>query len=321
MTTKAMRIYRPLLATSLFLAVVTAVAGYAHAQPAPKPFTKDDVVRLLSGNVPVKRVETLVRERGIDFQITQETESELRKAGATDSLLAALRDLVPKPPTLVVTTVPGGARVYIDDEFLDTTSSEGRLKLTTVASGRHKLRVALGGYRDYGVRIDLEVGKTVEVSANQELAAQPGAGIGKSKPLDASNGIETAAPSSSGSSMPSKTLRLPGSCCGGFVNLNRGALYKYTVPGTIIVTNGKLEFSSSFVGASWRGVQSFDVPLSDVVALNQNKNSVECEMHLQGKKVRRTFWVQLVPGKGNAAEAANIEAAKELFEALKGGSK
>ena len=81
----------------------------AQTQSAPKPFTKDDVLKLLTGDVPVKRVEVLVRERAIDFQITPETEAELRKAGATDPLLAALRDLAPKPPTLVVTTTPGGA--------------------------------------------------------------------------------------------------------------------------------------------------------------------------------------------------------------------
>src|ERR1035437_3518651 len=122
MTTGAMRIYPSLLAACLVLAVIGAIVGHAHAQSAPKPLTKDDVVKLLTGNVPVKRVGQLVREHGIDFQLTPETESELRKAGAIDPLLATLRDLAPKPPTLVVTTTPGGARVYIDDEFLDTTS-------------------------------------------------------------------------------------------------------------------------------------------------------------------------------------------------------
>jgi hypothetical protein len=85
-----MRTYRLLLASSLVLAVVAAVAVYSAAQPTPKPFSKDDVVKLLTGNVPVKRVEALVHERGIDFQITPETEAELRKAGANDPLLVAL---------------------------------------------------------------------------------------------------------------------------------------------------------------------------------------------------------------------------------------
>ncbi len=95
--TRAMRIYRSLLAACLFLAVVAAVAGSAHAQSSPKPFTKEDVLTLLTGNVSAKRVETLVRQRGIDFQMTPDTESELRQAGATEPLLAALREIAPTP--------------------------------------------------------------------------------------------------------------------------------------------------------------------------------------------------------------------------------
>src|SRR5664280_1917724 len=138
MTIWAMRTYRSLLAACLLFAAVVAVTRYADPQPSPKPFTKDDVVKLLAGNVPVKRVGRLVRERGIDFQITPQTENELRSAGADEGLLLTLKQLAPNPPTLVVITTPGGARVYIDDEFLDTTSSKGRLKLSTLAPGRHK---------------------------------------------------------------------------------------------------------------------------------------------------------------------------------------
>jgi hypothetical protein len=98
MTTEAMRIHQSLLAACLALAAVAAIAGHAHAQPSTKPLSKDDVVQLLKGNVPVKRVETLVHQRGIDFPITPETESELRQAGATDSLLAVLEELAPSPP-------------------------------------------------------------------------------------------------------------------------------------------------------------------------------------------------------------------------------
>ena len=115
----------------------------AQTQSSPKPLSKDDVINLLKGDVPAKRVETMVREHGIDFQITPETESELRKAGATDPLLAVLRDLAPKPPTLVVTTAPGGAQVFVDDELIARTSAEGRLKISNLAAGPHKLRVSL----------------------------------------------------------------------------------------------------------------------------------------------------------------------------------
>lgn len=72
------------------------VLSSAQTQLSPKPFTKDDVVKPLAGNVPVKRVELLVRERGIDFQITPETENELRKAGATDPLWPPFETWLPR---------------------------------------------------------------------------------------------------------------------------------------------------------------------------------------------------------------------------------
>jgi FKBP-type peptidyl-prolyl cis-trans isomerase len=40
----------------------------ARGQELPKPFSKDDVIKLLKGDVPPTRVEELVRQRGIDFE-------------------------------------------------------------------------------------------------------------------------------------------------------------------------------------------------------------------------------------------------------------
>jgi len=78
----------------VFLAMLPGL----YAQTPQPPLSKEDVLKLLSGNVSPKRVEALARERGIDFQLTPETESELRQAGATDVLLSALREIAPAPP-------------------------------------------------------------------------------------------------------------------------------------------------------------------------------------------------------------------------------
>jgi hypothetical protein len=86
-------------AALLFSALLPAL--WAQTQPSTKPLSKDDVVQLLKGNVPVKRVETLARQRGIDFPITPATESELRQAGANESLLGVLEELAPSPPASV----------------------------------------------------------------------------------------------------------------------------------------------------------------------------------------------------------------------------
>ena len=142
------------------LLCASVVLASAQTQPTPKPLSKDDVINLLKGDVPAKRVEALIREHGIDFQITPETESELRRAGANDRLLVTLRDLGPKPPTLIVTTKPGGAQVFVDDELIARTSAEGRLKISTLGAGRHKLRVSSDRYFDYEESIELADGKS-----------------------------------------------------------------------------------------------------------------------------------------------------------------
>jgi len=79
----------------VFPATLTLLAG---AQQSRKPLSRSDVVYLLGGQVAPTRVETTVRERGIDFQVTPDVEKELRKFGATDEIVQALRELAPKPP-------------------------------------------------------------------------------------------------------------------------------------------------------------------------------------------------------------------------------
>jgi len=87
----------PVVAMGLILySSVFAIKLQARAQQKP-PWTKDQIIRMLKGDMSPKRVETLARERGIDFQITPDAESELRQAGASDELLATLQELAPKP--------------------------------------------------------------------------------------------------------------------------------------------------------------------------------------------------------------------------------
>ena len=76
----------------------TVLLSPAFAQKTTKPLSEVDIVRLLKGQVSPMRVETLARRRGISFELTRQTESELRQAGATDSLLETLRELAPRPP-------------------------------------------------------------------------------------------------------------------------------------------------------------------------------------------------------------------------------
>jgi formylglycine-generating enzyme required for sulfatase activity len=85
----------PLVALVLGLCAVNV-----WAQAARQPYSKEAIVGMLKGEMSPKRVAVLARQRGIDFQITPEVERELRRAGATAELLATLREIAPKPPTL-----------------------------------------------------------------------------------------------------------------------------------------------------------------------------------------------------------------------------
>jgi hypothetical protein len=98
-----MHVLAPGCTRTAFFALITCLlcASTVLLSAQSKPFTKDDVITLLKGDVPAKRVEVLVRQRGVDFQLTPETESELRQAGASDPLLAVLQDLAPTPPVTV----------------------------------------------------------------------------------------------------------------------------------------------------------------------------------------------------------------------------
>jgi tetratricopeptide (TPR) repeat protein len=61
--------------------------------PAPpdKSFAVGDILFALKERVAPKRVAALVQERGVNFNLTNESERELRKAGADDELIEQIR--------------------------------------------------------------------------------------------------------------------------------------------------------------------------------------------------------------------------------------
>lgn len=58
--------------------------------PKPVGLTIEEVVKLLEAGVTPARVETIVKERGAGFDLSEENEKKLRDAGATDALLLAI---------------------------------------------------------------------------------------------------------------------------------------------------------------------------------------------------------------------------------------
>ena len=81
----------------------------------------------------------------------------------------------PKTATLQIEAQPGGAEFYVDDEFRGTTSSEGRIKLSSLAPGEHRLRLSRKGYEEWARTVNFEAGenRTIEVTLAEVKAAEP----------------------------------------------------------------------------------------------------------------------------------------------------
>jgi hypothetical protein len=91
-----------IFAATFYILLLTVSVSDVAGQTSPKPLSQDQIVQLLRGAVTPARVAELARQRGIDFAVTPEIEQRLRKLGATDSLMARLKESAPKP----VATVP-----------------------------------------------------------------------------------------------------------------------------------------------------------------------------------------------------------------------
>lgn len=68
------------------------------AQQVEKPLSLEQVLQLLRGGDPSARVQYLVIEHGIDFSVSDQTEQDLKQAGASPELILLLRRLAPTKP-------------------------------------------------------------------------------------------------------------------------------------------------------------------------------------------------------------------------------
>ena len=170
-------------------ATVAFLPSIGNAQKAAKKLAKQDVIDLLTGDVPSDQVAQEARKSGISFQVTASVAKEIRDAGGTEDLVNVLRTLAPRapaaptgaprtapassPPVLVINSSPGQSQVYIDDEPMGSTSPEGRLKLTRLAPGDHVVRVSLSGYQDHEETVTLAAGEVTTVAAALQRPAAP----------------------------------------------------------------------------------------------------------------------------------------------------
>jgi hypothetical protein len=92
-------------AGTVLLGVVLVLAPLCVPPASATPLTKPEVIKLVRRNVQENRLLAVVRELGIDFKMSREAADELRAAGASATLIAALRGLSPEE-TVVVAPAP-----------------------------------------------------------------------------------------------------------------------------------------------------------------------------------------------------------------------
>jgi formylglycine-generating enzyme required for sulfatase activity len=110
-------------------------------------------------------------------------QSIVLEVGKTLMVNATLERSKAEPAVLQVVSKPGSAAVYVDGELIARTSGEGRLEISTLAPGPHRVRVSAESYSDYEQSIELSPGKTLTVTAHLELPA-PKEGSIKVNPKD-----------------------------------------------------------------------------------------------------------------------------------------
>ncbi len=74
------------------------------------------------------------------------------------------------PPTAIlrISTQPGGAQVYLNDEFRGTSSSDGSLSVSSLQPGSYRLRLTVIGYKEWNQTLNLAAGDNQAVEAKLE---------------------------------------------------------------------------------------------------------------------------------------------------------
>ncbi|HXW14145.1 MAG TPA: PDZ domain-containing protein, partial [Terriglobia bacterium] len=186
---EAKRILTTLALSLALIAAITLNPSVGTAQKAARKLTEQDIIDLLTGDVPSDQVAQEAQKAGISFQVTAAVAKQIRDAGGTDDLIRVLQTLAPqapaapaKPPrtvsatsspTLLVESSPGQSQVYVDDEPVGSTSQQGHLKLPRVSAGQHRVRISLSGYQDHEETVTLAPGKVTTVTATLQRPEAP----------------------------------------------------------------------------------------------------------------------------------------------------
>jgi formylglycine-generating enzyme required for sulfatase activity len=130
---------------------VLAVPGLAQAQTAAqKPLDKDQIMSLVTAGMDNDDLAKRIQDRGIDFDLTDDYLQALRKAGAQDVVIKALRAAKPTPLSkeqvlkLVAAGVSGQRAVtLVKQRGIDFQPDEKYLEPLRIAGGDEALVAAV----------------------------------------------------------------------------------------------------------------------------------------------------------------------------------
>jgi tetratricopeptide (TPR) repeat protein len=126
----------------LALILVMAATGVAQTSiPVHKPLDRVQVLALLAGGVTSKRVATLVEQRGIDFEPTEDYLKILQGAGAEEALLNGLREARRIPTPAIA--APGLSRQQEVEQHLGRGAEFAKQKLYVEAKQEYETAVRL----------------------------------------------------------------------------------------------------------------------------------------------------------------------------------
>ncbi len=168
---------RGILSILFFFLLAIWTLGIPQALPAQttKELSKEDIIKLLDAEVASRRIEALVEERGVLFELTPEIEQELRRAGANADLIEVIRTNAkpPAPAELVVESNSGDTEVFVDGRSLARTSTGGWAKISALPPGKHEVRLVAAGFNDFTQVVELKSGETFTLSPVLTKAKPP----------------------------------------------------------------------------------------------------------------------------------------------------
>ncbi|MBI4166853.1 MAG: PEGA domain-containing protein [Acidobacteria bacterium] len=288
-------------AAVLLVAVLATLPAFA--QKSKKPMTKAEVLELLQNGVSSTRVDDLVRAYGIAFELTPEVVVELQDAGAHDDLIKTLKEISskpepvtpaakpepappqsapapPSPPVLMLETTPPGAEVYVDEERVGKTGPGGKLKVSTLAPGEHKVRISAPGFDDLSQSVELTAGQTntlaVALAPQKPVVPEPqpnpqpvghiaGGSGGSENPMDAYKAILSGMAGENQGDPNTKRFYVThdhGKSIGRAVGFGGGGMCY----GWLIIGKDRVQFSSN------NEDDAFDVPANEITELRIKSN-------------------------------------------------